>query len=260
VLLPTEEFTLGTGPSVREVAVVDVPAAAVTVAGLAPDVETDEIQALVPAAVVTVTAYAPEVSGGVAEGAVVEVPAAVVTVTASAPAVLTDAVVVVPAAVITVAARVPDVTAGGAVAYRYYRFDQITRVGGVFEVNEWAIVNNGVYVNAGTWTRSSPGNQINFLNSGRMHDGILTIGAGFRAVQMNSPPSTDFIQYDHGGSVVATGFRYAVFFSATTSYVTGFRISGSNDGTTFTTIGTRSGLTNPFTADGQLSAEIKFVP
>ena len=94
-----------------------------------------------------------------------------------------------------------------------------------------------------------------------MHDSILTPGAGFRAVRIaDDSASGDFLQYDHGSSVVVTGFRYALSTSATSRNVTGFRISGSNDNVTYTTIGTRSGLTNPFTANGQLSAEIRFVP
>jgi hypothetical protein len=261
LVLPTEEFTITTGTVARDGTSVVVPAAVVTVEALAPEVVTDEIQALVPAAVVTVQAYAPEVTISVPEGAVVDVPAAVVTVAAAAPAVLTDAVVAVPAAVITVAARVPSVTAGGAVAYRYYRFDQITKASGFLEVTEWAMVNDGVYVNAGSWTISSPGGQISLLDSPKMHDSITTSGAEFRAVRITADtPTGDFLQYDHGSSVAATGFRYALSSNATIRNVTGFRIRGSNDGSTFTTIGTRSGLTNPFTANGQLSAEIKFVP
>jgi hypothetical protein len=155
---------------------------------------------------------------------------------------------------LSLAAGVAD---GGPAAYRYYRFDEIT-VTSLLEVNEWAIVNDGTYVSGGTWTESAAA--IDMLVSSRMTDGILTVGAGFRAMQITGATGSGFLQYDHGSPVVATGFRYALFFSASTRAVTGFRIRGSNDNVTYTTIGTRSGLTSPFTADGQLSAEIKFVP
>ena len=84
--LPTEEFTLSTGPSVREVTVVEVPAAVVAVAALAPAVLADTVVS-VPAAVVTVEALAP----GASTGASVEVPAAVVAVGGLAPVVTSEA-------------------------------------------------------------------------------------------------------------------------------------------------------------------------
>jgi hypothetical protein len=199
-------------------------------------------------------------AAGAADGGAGNVAGAAFTVNMSLAAGAGTSEVAGAALTVTVSLAAGAADGGGPTAYRYYRFDQITGTGGLLEVNEWAIVNDGVYVNAGTWTISSPGGQISLLNSPRMHDSVLTVGAGFRAVRISSPPSTDYLQYDHGSSAVATGFRYALFSNATTRNVTGFRISGSNDGTTFTTIGTRSGLTNPFTANGQLSAEIKFVP
>jgi hypothetical protein len=107
LVLPTEEFTLATGPSVREVTVVEVPTAVVAVAALAPAVIADTVVS-VPAAVVTVEPLAP----GVSTGASVEVPAAVVTVAAAAPEVTTlfaGALVEVPAAGVTMAALVPEV-------------------------------------------------------------------------------------------------------------------------------------------------------
>jgi hypothetical protein len=91
LVLPTEEFTLGTGPSVREVAFAEVPAAVVAVASLAPAVLADTVVS-VPAAVVTVEALAP----GASTGASVEVPAAVVAVVGLAPVVTSEAGVAEP--------------------------------------------------------------------------------------------------------------------------------------------------------------------
>lgn len=113
LVLPAEEFTLGTGPSIREATVVDAPAATVTVAALAPEVVTDEIQALVPAVVVTVTAHAPEIIAG----GRVDVPVAVITVAALAPTVTSGVTITVPAAVVTVTALAPEMISENSISY-----------------------------------------------------------------------------------------------------------------------------------------------
>jgi hypothetical protein len=199
VLLPNEEFTLGTGPSVREVAVVDAPAAVVTVAGLAPEVVTDEIQALVPAAVVTVTAYAPEVSGGVAEGAVVDVPAAVVTVTAAAPEVLTDVVVVVPAAVITVAALVPEVSGGS-----LWTPADITTALWLDADDAGTITQSGGFV---TEWRDKSGNSRHATDPGS------GLRPAYQATEFNSKPTLDF-----DGSDDRLGLSTAIALASTNSF------------------------------------------
>ena len=136
--------------------------------------------------------------------------------------------------------------------YRYYRFDQLA-VTNLLEISEWVLVQNGAYITGGTWTVSGSG--LSQFNAARMADNVLNV----RAFQVfNTVASGDFVQYDHGAEVSVSGFRYCSYFESDSRHLTGFRIRGSFDGTTYYTIATRSGLSNPFAADGQLSAEITF--
>lgn len=136
LLLPTETFSLSTGVVAVVVDGIPMPAAVVTVAGLAPDVLAG-VDLAVPAAVVTTSGLVPTIDAvavritppaaaltvaglapGVSTGVAVEVPAGSIAVVAQVPTIDASAIqVLVPAAVITVAGATPAVTIGGGETY-----------------------------------------------------------------------------------------------------------------------------------------------
>ena len=151
---------------------------------------------------------------------------------------------------------------GGIAAYRYWRFDQLTRTGSSgLQVGEFVLVNNGTYVTGGT-----------LYNGGVMNDYPLnwtgTIPAATNGVynslafQIASPASSAYIQYDHGSPVTCTGWKYASYFRPVERYISSVRVQASNDGVTFTTIKTftlSAYTTDNGTAVNELSPEYSFL-
>jgi hypothetical protein len=149
---------------------------------------------------------------------------------------------------------------GGGTSYRYWRFDQFTHTAvNVLEIGEFVLVNAGVYVSSGSWSRSDDNWSTSEPIGTAATDGVLTS----RAFQLSTStwPNRS-VQYDHGSPVTATGFKYASYFQSATRYITGVRVRGSNDGTTFTDITTFSGLTaytaNNANSVNELSPEYSF--
>lgn len=135
--------------------------------------------------------------------------------------------------------------------YRYWKFDQFTHVSNLVEVGEFVVTVGGVPLASG---QSSTTNGI--LTA--LKDGVYTA----RAFQMASPASSFFVLYDHGTQVDASGFRYASFYQAATRYITGVRVSVSNDGASYTVLKTFSSLTaytaNNSSTVNELSPEYLF--
>lgn len=149
---------------------------------------------------------------------------------------------------------------GGGSSYRYWRFDQFTHSAvSVVEVGEFVLVNAGAYVSSGSWSISDNNWSSSIPGGAAFTDGVLTS----RAFQLSTPtwPNRS-VQYDHGSPVTATGFKYACFSQPATRYITGVRVRGSNDGTTFTDVTTFSGLTaytaNNANSVNELSPEYSF--
>ena len=187
----------------------------------------------------------------------VQPPAASITATAIAPeSIGFGATVNFSAATVSASAILPELI-GVPLQYRYWRFDQLTHTTNVVEIGEFVVVNNGTYVSAGTWTINNLGGLFDF-SSNDMTNGNLTN----RAFQAASPDPASSIVYDHGSEVIATGFKYAAFFRPITNYITGVRVSGSNDGINYTVIKTLSGLTAYTNGDtnswSELSPEYSF--
>lgn len=150
---------------------------------------------------------------------------------------------------------------GGSAGYRYWRFDQLTQSSAsALEVGEFALVNDGVYVSGNEWFNDGLmfGKATGLFSTPAFTDGVLTA----RVFQIVTPASSAYIQYDHGSPVVCTGWKYASFFRPATRYITGVRVRGSNDGTTFEDVATFSGMTaytaNNANSVNQLSPEYTF--
>ena len=149
---------------------------------------------------------------------------------------------------------------GGSSSYRYWRFDQFTHTAvNVLEIGEFVLVNSGSYVSSGSWSLSDDNWSSSAPGGAAFTDGVLTS----RAFQLSTTtwPSRS-VQYDHGSAVAATGFKYSSYFQSATRYITGVRVRGSNDGTTFTDVTTFSGLTaytaNNANSVNELSPEYSF--
>jgi hypothetical protein len=119
--------------------------------------------------------------------------------------------------------------------YRFWRFDAFTNIGNS-EISEFVATASGVTVSSGTWTAS--GDRLSNFNAAAMKDGAL----GTRAVILSSVGSAAALQYDHGSPVQCDGFRYAIWSGADTQFLTGLRVSGSNDGTNYVIVRTFSGM------------------
>jgi hypothetical protein len=125
--------------------------------------------------------------------------------------------------------------------YRYWRFDELTMVGGVIEVGEWALTDESQsYISGTTWTNTdfmynSPNGTGVFT---AMTDGVLNV----RSFQLVSPPSSGSLVYDAGVPIDPSGWVYTSWFQPASRYITGVRVSVSSDGINYTPYAVFSGL------------------
>jgi hypothetical protein len=120
---------------------------------------------------------------------------------------------------------------------RYWRIAGITLTGSYLEISELQLF-NGTTKQTGTLTVSDPGN-FPWVN---LTDGDTGTRCYWLATIATSP--VFWMQLDFGATVTINGVKIGGF-DAQGRYPTGFRLESSPDGTTWTAVGTKSGLTYP---------------
>lgn len=124
-------------------------------------------------------------------------------------------------------------------SYRYYKLHAVTIPGGGYlEIGDFNLMASGARVAGGTLTASdTPTNSLAYFDDGSTSQRCYWTettaeGAGF------------YVQWDFGTATTVDGCRFCGF-DTSTRYPSGFTISGSADGTNWTTLGTFSGIAYP---------------
>jgi hypothetical protein len=120
---------------------------------------------------------------------------------------------------------------------RYWRIAGVTLTGSYLEISELQLFNSTTQ-QTGTLTVSDPGNGP-WTN---LTDGNLSTRCYWLATVATSPAF--WMQFDFGATVAIDGVKLGGF-DTQDRYPTGFRLESSPDGTTWTAVGTKSGLVYP---------------
>ena len=124
-------------------------------------------------------------------------------------------------------------------SYRYYKLHGISVAGGFFQISDFNLTNGGTRVGGATLTASSapdnpPLSNFDDASTGTQNywDATIAEGGGF------------YVRWDFGSATPVDGCKLAGHNEAT-YFPSGFTVSGSADGSTWSELGVFSGLSYP---------------